>query len=439
MKNFSLNIAWLAPLIVAGFALADVGTRISSSDGYALRPYEAAMRTDGTWPPFHAERRVQRGESHGDLAVLLARTKQGEAKQLTFTTNKQGFRATECSAPYTAVAFGTSETWGANLSDSETLPSVLSKLLGGCVYNAGSTSPPTPEQTEELAANLSFQGETVLYFFKERLGIPAPPASGAPESKTGPIARFFEPWANAIRLMKRAQPDHSPLAFWIRKEFRPLQDGLWLPNNNQKLIREKRLPDGRPMLFWHEEYEQVSSAVKVDPAFWTDMRDRFEARGARLVVVLVPHKLSVYGPLVGGAEAQIARANFKLSSIESALVDVGIPVINLRPYLQDLARENYPERLLFSSDDTHWNEYGASLAAHQIHRKLQAANWILSRRSTPGVQAYGSSGMSLPAGARTRRSSGESEGAIAMVKKASRQGMPASGSSGTNMQLSKSR
>jgi hypothetical protein len=96
-----------------------------------------------------------------------------------------------------------------------------------------------------------------------------------------------------------------------------------------------------------------------------------------LLVVLVPDKYAVYGPLLEERDPLTQAKDAFLDRLETALRPTGIPVVNLLPVFRQQAgvlldRGEY----LYWRDDTHWNRIGISVAAHEVGRawdRLSAA------------------------------------------------------------------
>ena len=101
------------------------------------------------------------------------------------------------------------------------------------------------------------------------------------------------------------------------------------------------------------------------------------AAGHDLVVVLVPSKYTVYRRFLADPTAAHAGAGDYLDRLERELHAIGVPVLNLAPFLAaQAARHLENGEYLYWLDDIHWNTRGIALSAAAIH-----ARWPL--RSAP--------------------------------------------------------
>lgn len=115
-------------------------------------------------------------------------------------------------------------------------------------------------------------------------------------------------------------------------------------------------------LFTDEETD-VASPDQMDAALdtITEVRDRLEKRGAKLVMIPVPAKLDIYrdhGGRPGVSKAMETQYHTFLSRLEKA----GIPAVDTRPALEKEA-EDAP---VFLTTDTHWTPEGAKAVAARV-------------------------------------------------------------------------
>jgi hypothetical protein len=95
------------------------------------------------------------------------------------------------------------------------------------------------------------------------------------------------------------------------------------------------------------------------------------------VVLLVPNKYTVYGPLTVGSPGA-AEGGRLLAGIADRLRDSGVPGVDVTPLFAAQAAAGLPRHeYLYWRDDTHWNARGIRLAADAIWQEV---------RSTPAAR-----------------------------------------------------
>ena len=180
---------------------------------------------------------------------------------------------------------------------------------------------------------------------------------------------------NAYRLA-RAVVAISPLNALTELISNGISNDVWRPNKARERVKTYRLPDATTMLTRTGDLEWIlnppddrTTADRADYIAW--WRDRLAERGIHMYVVLVPAKLSVYGPLLG--EAVPASPHY-LDRLEGKLESRGINVVNGRSVLSPYAAGDLASgRLAYLREDQHWNALGVRRIAAAIARKLQAS------------------------------------------------------------------
>ncbi len=130
------------------------------------------------------------------------------------------------------------------------------------------------------------------------------------------------------------------------------------------------LRDGSAMLFFKEEFDSAHEERTLNIDFFRELQTFCEERKLGLVVVLVPNKLTVYGPLSPDIEPLPPSY---LDDLDQELRNARIPVLNLRLPLANTAAARLPQNeLLYWRDDTHWNARGIDYSARLI---VQALRW----------------------------------------------------------------
>jgi lysophospholipase L1-like esterase len=195
--------------------------------------------------------------------------------------------------------------------------------------------PPAPEAApanEPSDESPSFGGSATLRFFETRL------RHGAPSLHTR-IA--------ALGLWPALEAGETPRVF--------------------KVYRRRPIPE-------------VSDAWRTTRALLRDLNADVQRRGARLLVVYVPHRLEVnqatwqrFSLMLGWNEANTERAGLARRLREIAR-DVGFELLDLTPALQQADRSwgSGPYYL----QDEHWTVAGHRTAAREIQRVLRGPGWL---------------------------------------------------------------
>ncbi|MGK2911118.1 MAG: alginate O-acetyltransferase AlgX-related protein [Sphingobium sp.] len=190
-------------------------------------------------------------------------------------------------------------------------------------------------------------------------------------------------------------------ATWIGALGVPVADGQWAglygKNFDKTLILTQPAKDafgtlsylgfreGRPgvlvgddgWLFTDEEMvklDETSVALKEKIDFIKTASQQMEAAGSKVVVVLVPAKMRIYGAHTG-RYGFMPRLQPVYGNMVAELRDAGVGVVDLdRPF-----RANRDNIQLFLKTDTHWTPEGAGLAAQAV------AQWVRQSGALAGV------------------------------------------------------
>ena len=192
---------------------------------------------------------------------------------------------------------------------------------------------------------------------RTKSSVPAPLASGA-TLQNGQ-------WMTAMEGYLR---EASPLTFWWR--------GAW----NEALYR-LGAPQSRNVHFGSDGWLYMNHTVWPDPellrgraasrrAMFAAVKQRVEAAGAELFVMLVPDKVRVY-PEHAYGDGRLSAAKAPLyGALLGELRELGISTVDLEAALRT-ARSAQPE-LLYKPRDTHWEPRGALAAAQAAARAIEA-------------------------------------------------------------------
>jgi hypothetical protein len=169
--------------------------------------------------------------------------------------------------------------------------------------------------------------------------------------------------------------DHSRLRLLAEKFERAIQNDVVLPNGFANNVSQERLRNGDWMLFLSSRIERVSSwnatAVRwVDYFCWVSRE--VSRDGLELVVLLVPNKSTVYGPLLESPRVQTEREGV-LEELERCLRERGISVVNASPVFRQAATEMAERhQYIYWQDDIHWNECGVTLAVEEFREQMSS-------------------------------------------------------------------
>ena len=395
------TIGRLAPLVLAAWLVVDIGARFLPLSWFRIPVLLQAIRFPPPHAPFAPNVRLRSARYEGETALAANRPATERRPPLAFSTDALGFRRNPYLAPGGAsdVLFllGASFTYGAGLSDEETLPAAFTRISGVGAYNGGRFH--TDDRTDLrkldwLLARLPARpGVAVLvYLDYENFEPPPPPGRSRVVAAAERVSPALVPAAEGVSVgRRRAQWLREVAARWLRvspldvastRLLKALGDDRLLPNQYAEQVAEMRLPDGSPLLF--REFElgiarRARSNANVDAtadyfAWW---RDALARRGIESRVLLVPTRYTLYGPWLdqGRQRAAAARAAEELGAVERALSARGVRSINALPVLGPRVESEVRSGVLsFYREDNHWNAWGVQQVAHTVAAALAAEN-----------------------------------------------------------------
>jgi hypothetical protein len=340
-----LDIGRLAPRVLALLLLVEVALRFVPVKHVAYRGWEAARSSVGGF--FLPNQRYENDRSYGDLANLGNLPARREYRRDTFTTDGRGYRNPPdlLNGPRpAAVLLGDSFAAGAGNPDDEMLSAQLTRRLGAPVYNAAGRSTWDLDEWLGVSREIGLDRGWVIYEHLQG----ASPAARAKKERWRPLSL-------------------SPMKIWLSRGMRRIQDGVVLPNPHLLRVDDLRLRDGTPMLFLPDPGKAEDDADR-----WRDLltqrSEELTRSGLRLLVVLVPTKRQIYGPMLEPPSRSLDAAFDLFARLENDLRARGVGVVNLAPVFR---REAESGALLYWRDDTHWNPAGIRLAAEEIARALR--------------------------------------------------------------------
>jgi len=284
----------------------------------------------------------------------------------TFTTDAFGFRYCPPVAPgqptKLIVFRGFSFVFGVGLSDEQTFPAALARHAGVNTYNAARfhEDPETPEDFDDLMSKTGVLPETVVYVHLEPNDFRLNPRNERRDERRRAVRFAKELPLNWVRL--------SPLILTAIEAKKALENDLILHNRYRDGVRSFPLPGGARMLVRAGDLARVQTdfpdtvvTERVDYIAWWNQR--LIERGSRMIVLLVPEKMSVYGPALGVD----LPADPLLDRIERKLVAQGVRVVNGRPLLRATADADLAAgKLAFLREDEHWTAAGVERLAKAV-------------------------------------------------------------------------
>jgi hypothetical protein len=303
----------------------------------------------------------------------------------TFSTDALGFRYTPPvrpqETPSVLVFRGFSFIFGVGLSDEQTFPAALSRELGENVYNGARflDDPETPGDLDHLLRTLRMQPKTVVYVHLE------PNAQTLAEERQRALERAGEAIAGPGGYER---VDHF---LWFAREFpmqwirtspvihaaaeakKALENDRILTNRYRENVRAFWLPNGARMLVRTGDLERdqtdfAENVVSERAEYIAWWKDQLAARGLPMLVLLVPDKMSVYGPALG---LRMPSDPF-LTRLARQLTARGVTAIDGLPLLRAHAAEDLTSgRLAYRREDEHWTALGVDRLAHAVSQAIK--------------------------------------------------------------------
>jgi hypothetical protein len=357
-------------------ALLNLALSFKSLDWLAFRTWESAVSAHcpSSIGPFEPGSVYRKERAYGDLANMGNMADLRQYRSEEFTVDRYGFRnppSVQNSQPVGFVV-GDSFTAGAGNSDRDTLPEQLSRNAGAFFYNAGTITGDLAN-AEVVASTLHLAQGTVVYELLERTARKGPSFVEAERqictdggfAGSGPIGR-----SAALFLS-----DHSPAVLLSRRLVKVAENDSLLPNPYRRYVARGRLRNGQELLFFPDDLRSLTNEQQLTLEwrwYFVDLRRRMAARNLKLVVLLVPNKYTVYGPLLKERPGDQGGARF-LSALEGALLEGGVATVNLTERFQISAAESLASNeYLYWRDDTHWSPSGIKQAAEILWSQIQA-------------------------------------------------------------------
>ena len=371
-------------MLIAVCLVGDLVARSLPIDALCFQAWECVTRYQEPGSIFEANRQFRSDRTHGNMSNMGNLTRDRVYRPQVFSTDRLGFRNSTnlLSSGVRAVMVGDSFVAGYGISDAETLPVQLSALTRVPVYNEGGPYA-YADTVHRLKATLSVGPGDAIIVWSESEPIALLQAAEAqavqPNWQARVLTSLFGRKGSDVRTWLRGWWFTSPMKVVAQKAFLSVSDDHVLPNVYAHLVVERQLTNGEPILFLPTDVDAFHQHRDVTPAaeYLRWLTASIAKDGMRPLVVLVPHKYSVYYPLLTAASARPGDAVHPLTTLETALREQGIEALDLTPLLQARARVALASgEYLYWRDDTHWNGQGVRVAAEAIQQR-----WFADGRS----------------------------------------------------------
>ena len=378
------QLGFLCPAVMAAAAALNFALSFKSLDWLAFRTWEAAVSVEcpSGIGPFEPDQVYRKDRAYGDLANIGNMADMRQYRREEFTVDRFGFRNDRPLKDVHPVGFviGDSFTAGAGISDDDTLPEQLTRDAGGFFYNAGAVTGDLAK-AEVVSSTLHLSKGTVVYELLERTARNGPSSL---EARKPDCAEQFWASAKVARAATLFASDHSPGVLLSRKFVKAVENDYWQPNPYRLEVARRKLQNGQEVLFYRYDMRPLRDEQKLTTewrSYFEDLRQRMARRNLQLVVLVVPDKYTVYGPLLEERPGDFGGERL-LAAIEQELRKTDIPVVNLTQKFRAAAAEVLSRnQYIYWRDDTHWNPLGIKLAAASLWSELQQARPVTSANS----------------------------------------------------------
>ena len=386
---------WL-PRVVAVFALLSFASRMIPRDWlvpFGYRPDFRVFRpTDPLAGAFEPNRTTALSKIPGDLTRLgnlkpiePFRSAVFQADQLGYLNPPAVFGNGRVDTLLVGDSFSTVE----GNTGFENLGTQIGDLIGRQVYNAGRPGVEgvgvlATSEIRDMTSRLRMRRGLVLYEHYElvvnpRIEVPTPPTlrhvimdrlMGAERRSSLRAIYLRAAGVDGLRIMAQAA-------------LRTVQNGWLLPNRAEQEVVTRQLNNGEPMEFFTQDLNLEAETLDRARPSWINefIRLNGDLRGAglNLLVLLVPAKSTVYGPLLNPRENTDSRVS-AMDEMELALRQAGIPTVNLvHTFQREAALRLETNHYIYWRSDTHWNGDGIAIAANAMKRELDRQSDILER------------------------------------------------------------
>ncbi|HYH45499.1 MAG TPA: GDSL-type esterase/lipase family protein [Thermoanaerobaculia bacterium] len=376
------RLALVAIACVVAILGADLVLRLFAGGWLYYREHERFVER---WPELPVVTRYESNvddsaETFGDLAAMIGREELREPRRVVFRTDSFGFRNDEKPRdrrPYDLIVLGDSFGVGTGTTQERTWVSLLQGRQGLEVYNLSMPGSPLHH-----SVNLATQIERLPVHAGSLVLLALFSGNDLDDDYPDPWVKLSSlPWSRpGERLAVR-------LSTFLRRS--PLRQLVERRREGQRsaadvLVRD--FPEGRKVLFFRpyaERRKRTQAMVRSHPHYGrllAAIRDIRRVAGEHrlpLGVLLLPSKEEVYEWSLEGSPPWTTDrrpSGFARAVGEFCRRD-GLGFFDLEPALVEAAQAEHERsgRLLYWTDDTHWNETGHAVVADLAVRQLLPA------------------------------------------------------------------
>jgi SGNH hydrolase-like domain, acetyltransferase AlgX len=367
----------LIPFLLGTIAVLIVGSGFLPLQWFGFQDYEIARQVSTPSAPFAPNLHLRVGNFRGGNAAAGNVPATEHLPPRTFTTDSFGFRYTppvHPGKPASVMVFrGFSFVFGLGLDDSETFPAQLARQLNTNVYNASRfhEDKEMPADYDLLVRSLGAAPKIAVYVHLE------PNAHNLSWNRVRPhhrAAMLLAGTDHYLDLLRTARYFIDTPLNWVRlspvirlavEAKKTAENDAFMTNRYRQNLRSFPLPDGRPMLVLAGDLERVQTDFdqsvvndRADYIAW--WRDQLKLRNTPMLALLVPEKMSVYGPALG---IDLPKDPY-LSRLQRALEEREVHVVNGLPLLRaDVPQDLATGHLSYLREDEHWNVSGVERLA----------------------------------------------------------------------------
>lgn len=360
------KVGYLVPGLLLLFMVTDAALRLTQGVWGIFAASGGLRRSQKPGEAFLPNLRLESSVVYGDLARMANLRDPDEQRSLRFSTDALGFRNLEASGPVGGILFGDSFAMAGD-DDRQTLSAQLGQKIGCTVYNAASPDDefrrPDLALVRSLAKRIGMANGFVIIEQVERNAV----VSRSPRERLV-RGKFRQAWSQFWQQFRNLTRD-SPLKRFAESTMKSIRDDRILPNNYLDNVVPGKLHNGVPMLFLPGELKtyEVTRLPSLD--YWIKLNQELGKLQFKLLVVLVPHKHTVYRHLLEGKQKQPRGGQDLLPELASTLRAAGISAIDLTPVLRQHADAAFKQnKYIYWRNDTHWNADGVRIAVDEIVR-----------------------------------------------------------------------
>jgi hypothetical protein len=317
-------LSWIGPVVVLGCMLLDISSRFIPPAAVCFRAWEEMQLFATNSGPFVPGTVYSNPKSYGDLANLGNLPHMRQCHQEVFSTDTAGYRNQHTAAtPFNGILLlGDSFAAGSGVTDEQSLGRQIARISGLPVYNAAASS---FNALDDLQMNCGL----VIWEQSERNFLLSVPEIGWKGRLIRGLGNHGQ-MVRSVAIYLSSWWSYSPMQIWCDRAVKVLQNDRVLPNPYRQFVESRRLSNGQEILFLSSEVQNYKNNRTTDSTFFIQLRDKFQAKGIPLLVVLVPDKYVVYHDLLSSATPSREKPKPLFMDIVAArLSEAHIPVVNL--------------------------------------------------------------------------------------------------------------